>query len=136
MKPWPKICCIALLTFGNLAYAQEAPAAISNALVGSADSVPVTVESYYCIKWGELGAFLRFYQKNHQPLLDEMKKLGYIRSTHMQEPFTHMTGSARWDVRVTIVYRDASAALFGPEISSKWKTAQERIYKDREMFRS
>ena len=137
MKPWAKIgFYIALLVFANLAHAQEATAATRNVLVGSADSVNVTVESYYRIKWGELETFLRLYQKNHQPLLEEMKKLGYIKSTHMHEPFTHMTGSARWDVRVTIVYRDASAALFGPEISSKWKTAQERIYRNSELFRS
>ena len=137
MKPGAKICiCVALLSFANLAHAQKAAAATGNVLVAPADSVNVTVESYYRIKWGDLETFLRLYQKNHQPLLEEMKKLGYIRSTHMHEPLTHMTGSARWDVRVTIVYRDASAALFGPEISSKWKTAQERIYKNSELFRS
>ena len=47
--------------------------------------------------------FKRLYEKNHAPLLREMQKAGFIRSMRVDEPFTHLAGGPRWDLRVTIV---------------------------------
>ena len=126
MYPWTRIACIALFAVGSQAHAQasQAPAA----------KPPVTVECYYRVKWGALGDFLALYQRNHAPLLEEMKKLGFVREIRMQEPFTHMVGGARWDLRVTIVYRDATVALVGPEWDQQWAAAKKRIYADTAKF--
>jgi len=129
MRTWLIVISTILLTFLSAAHAQSSQET-------SSSNSPVTVESYYRIKWGELDSFLHFYKKNHQPLLDRMKEQGFIKSTLMQEPYTHMTGDARWDLRVTITYRDADAALFGKEIAAQWKIAQDRLYPDTTLFRN
>ena len=128
MKPWQKIGCIALVAFGSYAQAQVPTA--------TAGHVPVTVEHYYRIKWGSVEEFSRLYDKNHSPLLEEMKKLGFIRSVRVQEPHTHMAGGPRWDLRVTIVFRDATAAVSDPEWDKQWNIAKERLYRDRQIFDS
>ncbi len=128
MTRWTSICCGALLLFGCGATAQIAPS--------QAGPVPVTVEYYYRIKWGNAAEFLKLYDKNHAPLLEEMKKLGFIQSIRVQEPFTHMAGGPRWDLRVTIVFRDATAAVSDPEWDNQWAAAKDRLYKDRELFDS
>lgn len=129
MKTWQGFIIVLVLVVAAVwpSQAQQTP-------VASPGEAPVTVEYYYRVKWGELDEFVRLYYKNHQPLLDEMKKLGYVRSTRMHAPFTHMAGGTRWDLRVTIVYRDAKAALADPEMAAKWMDAQHRIYKDSELF--
>lgn len=72
---------------------------------------PVTIEYYYRIKWGQSEEFLKLYKKNHEPLLKEMQKRGFITAMKIDEPFTHMAGGPRWDLRVTITYRDGIAAV-------------------------
>jgi len=127
MKFLQMICCGALLTLG-CAQAQATPA--------TAEHVPVTVEYYYRFKWGGVDEFWRLYEKNHAPLLEEMKRLGFIQSIRAQEPFTHMAGGPRWDLRVTIVFRDATAAISDPEWDKQWDAAKERLYGDSELFDS
>jgi hypothetical protein len=73
-------------------------------------SKPVTVEYYYRIKWGQHGAFKELYDRNHAPILKEMQKRGFITAIRTHEPYTHMAGGPRWDLRVTLSYRDAEAA--------------------------
>lgn len=87
------------------AQAPKAPTA------AAAKSGAVTIEYYYRIKWGQAGEFFKLYKKNHEPLLKEMKKRGFITAMKMDEPFTHMAGGVRWDLRVTITYRDGIAAV-------------------------
>lgn len=88
---------------------------------------PVTIEYYYRIKWGHAGEFLKLYRKNHEPLLKEMQKRGFISAMKMDEPYTHMAGGPRWDLRVTIVYRDATAAV-GNEPGG-WDDVSEEVEK-------
>jgi len=75
---------------------------------------PLTVEYYYRITWGSAGEFDRLYARNHAPLFAEMKRLGFIRRIETEIPFTHMAGGERWDLRVTITYRDPAAAIDDP----------------------
>lgn len=96
--------------------------------------VPVTIESYYRIKWGSVSEFKRLYAKNHAPLLEEMKKHGFVRNIRVEEPATHMAGGPRWDLRVAIVYRDAAAAVSDPEWERLWEDAITRLYNDRKQF--
>lgn len=119
MKLWQQVICVTLLVFGSRAEAQAAPVA--------ATQVPVTVEYDYRIKWRAAEEFKQLYDKNHAPLLEEMKKLEFIRSARVEEPFTHMAGGPRWDLRVTIVFRDATAAVSDPEWDRLWEDAETRL---------
>jgi hypothetical protein len=119
-------CCVGLLALGVQAEVQSEQI--------SAVPTPVTVEYYYRIKWGGAGEFLRLYRKNHAPLLEEMKKRGFIRGIRVDEPFTHLAGGPRWDLRVTIVFRDASAAMPDPEWDKQWASAMAQLYSDRDLF--
>ncbi len=96
---------------------------------------PVTVEHYYRIKWGSAAEFKRLYKLNHQPLLDDMRRQGFITSIESEEPFTHMAGGERWDLRVTITYRDAaSAILVGGAFDQAFEAAKARLYPDKKKF--
>lgn len=116
-----------------LAMALAAPLAAqstsSTSVVGRFDE-QITIEYYYRIKWGQAGAFLKLYRKNHEPLLKEMQKRGFIVSMKTEEPYTHLAGGPRWDLRVTITYRDAKAAV-GNE-SGGWNDIFAEI--ERKMF--
>ena len=96
------------------------------------DGGAVTVEHYYRIKWGSAGEFKRLYQRNHAPLLDEMRRQGFITAMRTDEPFTHMAGGQRWDLRVTITYRDAPAAVVvGGKFDQAFEAAKARLYPDK-----
>jgi hypothetical protein len=92
---------------------------------------PVAVEYYYRIKWGSAEEFGRLYRKNHLPILKEMQKAGFVRSMRTEYPFTHMAGGQRWDLRVTIVFRDASSAIeVGGPFDVAFEAAKKRLYPD------
>lgn len=91
-----------LLLLAGPAIARQAPAAPSR---------QVTFEHYYRIKWGQDQEFKRLYRKNHESILREMQKAGFIVAMRTDVPFTHMAGGERWDMRVTITYRDAASAV-------------------------
>ena len=99
-----------------------------------AKDVQTTVEYYYRIRWGSVGDFVKLYEKNHAPLLEEAKKAGFIVSTKTEFPFTHMAGGVRWDMRVTIVFRDAAAAINDPAWTAFWEEATKRLFKDKKKF--
>jgi Spy/CpxP family protein refolding chaperone len=96
---------------------------------------PVTTEHYYRIKWGSAGEFKRLYKLNHQPILAELQKQGFIAAIRTDEPFTHMAGNQRWDLRVTITYRDAaSAVVVGGAFDKASDAVQARLYPDKTKF--
>jgi hypothetical protein len=97
----------------------------------AAPSEAITVEHYYKIKWGSADQFKELYKRNHQPLLDEMKRQGFITAIETEEPFTHMAGDQRWDLRVRITYRDApSAVLVGGVFDKAFEAAKAKLYPD------
>lgn len=125
----------AILIAALLGLTPAAPAfAQSPAAAAASVHVPVTVEYYYRIKWGSAGEFKRLYDKNHAPLLREMQKAGFIRSMRVEEPFTHLAGGPRWDLRVTILFRDATAAVSDPRWEELWSAATARLYPDKAAF--
>ncbi len=103
MKRIMFVAWLALL-LAPVGHAAAQPAAAASA------RVPVTIEYYYRIKWGQHGAFKELYDRNHAPILKEMQKRGWITAIRTHEPYTHMAGGPRWDLRVTLSYRDAEAA--------------------------
>lgn len=100
----------------------------------AAQAVPTIVENYYRVKWGSLNEFIQLYEKNHRPLLDEMRKLGFVKDVKIEYPFLHLAGGPRWDMRVRITFRDATAAIDDPQWDAAWAAAKTRMYKDLKKF--
>jgi hypothetical protein len=71
-------------------------------------SAPVTVESYYRIRWGSFWDFLAIYRAHHAPVLAELQWRGFIFAIRTETPVSHMAGDQ--DLRV-ITYLDGNAAL-------------------------
>lgn len=113
-----------------VAVASPAAAQEANAVIARAKDVPTKVEYYYRVKWGSLKEFVALYEKNHAPLLEEVKKDGFILDMKTEFPFTHLAAGPRWDMRVTITYSDAAAAVNDPAWEAKWVAAKKRLYKD------
>ncbi len=129
-KVWAGLL-IAVATQAAPAHAQQAQARTAQAPPAGA----VTTEHYYRIKWGSGGEFMRLYKANHQPLLEEMRKQGRILAVRTEEPFTHMAGGQRWDLRVTITYPDAESAIgTGGAFDKAFDAAQARLYPDKARF--
>jgi hypothetical protein len=91
-----------------------APATVAHAQPAAQTTpafTPITVEYYYRIRWGAMDEFKALYKKNHQPVLDELKRQGFITAISATTPYNHMAGDERWDWRVTITYRSAEDAV-------------------------
>ena len=71
---------------------------------------PFVVEYYYKAKWGSADEFLRLFKKNHYPLLKKQVEMGRMLRVWMDTPRYHATEDGRWDYRVTIVFKNSSAA--------------------------
>jgi hypothetical protein len=76
---------------------------------GSPDK-PYAMEFYYKVQWGHQKEFLDLFLKNHFPLLRKIAESGRILSLKIETPSNHMTEDARWDYRVTIVYKNSTLA--------------------------
>jgi len=76
---------------------------------GSADQ-PYTMEYYYKLRWGHQQEFLQLFLKNHYPLLKKIVESGRMLSVKIETPANHMTEDARWDYRVTIRFKNSTAA--------------------------
>src|SRR4051812_26524687 len=87
----------------------------SLAMVAQANPVtsskPHVIEYYYKVKWGHQQEFLELFRKNHYPLLRKEIEMGRLLSVDMVTPRYHMTEDARWDYRVTIVFKDSVTAV-------------------------
>ena len=75
----------------------------------SADK-PFVVEYYYKARWGYAEEFLKLFKKNHYPLLKKEVEMGRMVKVWMDQPRYHTTEDGRWDFRVTIVFKNATAA--------------------------
>jgi len=76
---------------------------------GAADK-PYVMEYYYKVKWGYQNEFLDLFLKNHYPILQKLVESGRVLSVKIVTPSNHMTEDARWDYRVTIVYKNSTLA--------------------------
>lgn len=76
---------------------------------GAADQ-PYTMEYYYKVHWGHQQEFLQLFLKNHYPLLKKSVESGRMLSVKIETPANHMTEDARWDYRVTIRFKNSTAA--------------------------
>jgi hypothetical protein len=71
---------------------------------------PYTLEYYYKVQWGRQQEFLQLFLKNHYPLLKKNIESGRMLSVKIETPANHMTEEARWDYRVTIRFKNSTAA--------------------------
>ncbi len=71
---------------------------------------PYTMEYYYKVQWGHQQEFLNLFLKNHYPLLKKEVESGRMLGVKIETPANHMTEEARWDYRVTIRFKNSTAA--------------------------
>ena len=69
-----------------------------------------TVEYYYKIRWGYEEEWMELYRRNHLPILERQMRLGRIVSMSAAFPVNHAGEADRWDMRFTIVWKDAATA--------------------------
>lgn len=74
-------------------------------------AAPYVVEYYYKTKWGSFDEFKSLFRKNHYPVLLKEQALGRIVRVTIDYPVYHGTEDGRWDMRVTITFKDAATAL-------------------------
>lgn len=81
-----------------------------------------TIENYYKVKWGYADEFLALYKKNHYPLLKKAIEKGDVISITLEKPRQHSSEEARWDFRITLVFKNMQAA-FDPDLTEPYKKA-------------
>lgn len=93
---------------------------------------PYAMEYYYKVQWGHQQEFLQLFLKNHYPLLKKEVESGRMLSVKIETPANHMTEDARWDYRVTIRFKNSTAATTAnPEQESLIK----QLWPDQETFK-
>jgi len=92
-----------LSAFAHTLLAQGAPPQ------GAPDK-PYTMEYYYKVQWGHQQEFLQLFLKNHYPLLKKTVESGRMISVKIETPANHTTEDGRWDYRVTIRFKNSTAA--------------------------
>jgi hypothetical protein len=125
---------LVLLAFAAPLAAQPAapPPPAANAPARAPTAGPVTIESYYRIRWGSFWDFMEIYNRHHAPVLAELQRQGFILAIRTDTPVTHMAGDQRWDLRVTITYRDGNAATGadGGAYDRAVRAASTRLFPD------
>ena len=93
---------------------------------------PYIIEYCYKIQWGHQQEFLDLFLKNHYPLLKRSVAAGRFISVKIETPSNHMTEDARWDYRVTIIYKNSTLATTENPDEAKWKT---ELWPDQEKYK-
>ena len=92
---------------------------------------PYIMEYYYKLPWGRQQEFLQLFLKNHYPLLKKGVESGRMLSVKIATPANHMTEDARWDYRVTIVFKNSTAATTHDPSSD---AITKQLWPDQETF--
>ena len=116
------LLAVAILAFTVSTNAQS-PAAAQNQ--------SFTVEYYYKVKWGYADEFLQLFKKNHYPVLRKEIEMGRLLKVWVDQPRYHMTEDARWDYRVTIVFKNATVANEPFDEAA----LQKQLYPDQDTFK-
>jgi hypothetical protein len=95
-------------------------------------AAPFAVEYYYKVKWGHFDEFKALYIRNHYPILLREQKMGRILSMNAAFPVNHAGEASRWDMRFTIVWKDAATAYDDFDSSSIAK----ELYPDQAKFKT
>lgn len=92
---------------------------------------PVTVASYYRVRWGHVEEFLELFRRNHWPILRDQLESGRFTEVRAFRPRHHGDGAADWHFAVTITFRDWAAA----ESHSDEEIAA-RLFPDHDRYRA
>jgi hypothetical protein len=92
---------------------------------------PYVADYYYKAKWGYADEFIRLFKKNHYPVLKKQIETGRILQVTAVRPRYHSTEDGRWDYRVTIVFRNLTAA----HDNTGEDAIIKQLYPDQETFR-
>ena len=84
---------------------------ISGYVNAQATSHPLTIESYYKVKWGYADEFISLWKKNHYPLLKKLQEKGDVISIVAETPVLHSSEDSRWDFKVAITFKDEHTSL-------------------------
>ncbi|MBZ5583277.1 MAG: hypothetical protein LAQ30_13935 [Acidobacteriia bacterium] len=98
------------ILFTLLLSALAGPLLAQGAPTQAAAGQPYALEYYYKVQWGHQQEFLQLFLKNHYPLLQKSVESGRMISVKIEQPANHMTEDGRWDYRVTIRFRNSTAA--------------------------
>ena len=127
-----KILLACLAAFASITVGSAAPAQTPAPASAAPAAQAVTLEGYYRIKWGQGKRFKELYERNHAPILRELQRAGLILSIRMEEPLMHMAGGPRWDLRVTLTFRDPEVAVaVGGTFDKAYAAAQKKLYPDK-----
>lgn len=131
------VTAAAMLLLAAPAAVQTPPAASPPPVSATGTGEQVVIESYYRIRWGSSAEFLRLWRANHEPLLRAMQQAGYLVSVEVEEPAVHLADGPRWDLRVTIAWRDAAVALGTDRtFDTAWTAATRRLFPRDAEFRA
>ena len=92
---------------------------------------PYAMEYYYKTQWGRQQEFLNLFLKNHYPLLLKEVDAGRILSVKIETPANHMTEDARWDYRVTLVFKNSTLATTSNPDQEAWI---KQLWPDQQTF--
>ena len=73
-------------------------------------TAPFVIDHYYRVKSGHFEEFFRLLKKNRIPLLKKEMDAGRIVRMDAVRPRLHSQEEHRWDLRLTIAWRDAATA--------------------------
>ena len=93
---------------------------------------PYAMEYYYKVQWGHQQEFLQLFLRNHYPLLKELVARGRMLSVKIETPANHMTEDARWDYRVTIVFKNSTVATTE---NPDEETLTRQLYPDKDRYK-
>lgn len=121
------------IALATLLAAAAAPAVAARAQAPAAQSASRaerTVWYFYRVKWGYQEEFVRLFQKNHLPVLQEEIKAGRMTAVRTFVPTYHGDGRADWTFAVAITFKDA-AAMNAPSNEAE---IVKRLYPDQATF--
>ena len=119
------------LTAAALALAPRALGAQARSAPGAIAAAPFVVEYSYKVKWGYTAEWMELYQKNHYPVLLRQQKMGRILGMTAVTPVNHASEGSRWDLRFTIIWKDAATAHDGFDSS----VIAKELYPDQATFK-
>lgn len=124
----------ALLVMAVVGCGAVTPGAFAQAPTSARQPVaaPYAVEYYYKVRWGHFDEFMDLYKRNHYPILLREQALGRIVSMEAAFPRNHAGEPSRWDLRFTIVWKDAATTADGFDSSSIVK----ELYPDQVTFKA
>lgn len=95
---------------GMLLWAVLAGVPAAQAADTAAADKPLVVEHTYWVKPGRALQFVTLYKRSELPKLDAWVDEGTLRGYRISQP-QFSSGNDQWDYRVTLVWRDAAAAI-------------------------